>query len=270
MPNNNKQNVFNFWNEASCGEDLLLETMDKEGYLNQSHSRYILEPFIKDFAKFSQYGSKNVLEIGVGLGSDHQQFAEAGAVLSGIDLTQRAIDHARSRFELFNLHSNLSVGDAEALDFKDNMFDLVFSWGVIHHSPNTSKAVSEIHRVLKPGAQAKVMIYYKWSMVGLMLWVRYALLALKPWKSLSSVYAEFLESPGTKAYSVKEAKALFAAFHSVEISTVLTHGDLLTSGAGQRHPGFFLNLARKIWPRKLIKKVFKNNGLFLMISARKS
>ena len=267
---NSKEDVSDFWNEASCGEDLLLESQDRRGYINQSKSRYQLEPFILDFTEFDNYRHKEVLEIGVGLGADHQKFAEAGAVLSGIDLTSRAIDHVRSRFELFNLHSNLSVGDAEALDFKDNIFDLVYSWGVIHHSPNTSKAISEIHRVLKPGGQAKVMIYNKWSIVGLMLWVRYALLALKPWKSLSSVYAEFLESPGTKAYSAKEAKALFAAFYSVEISTVLTHGDLLTSGAGQRHTSFLLKLARKIWPRRLIKKVFKNNGLFLMISVRKS
>lgn len=81
------------------------------------------------------------------------------------------------------------------------------------------------------------MIYHKWSLVGLMLWIRYALLGLRPWRSLTEVYARYLESPGTKAYSVAEARALFADFKEVRIRTLLTHGDLLESGAGQRRRG---------------------------------
>lgn len=113
------------------------------------------------------------------------------------------------------------------------------------------------------------MIYHKWSMVGLMLWVRYALLALKPWRSLRAIYAAHLESPGTKAYSVREARQLFSQFSEVKIRTVLTHGDLLESGAGQRHQGRLLNLARKIWPRELIRRLFPRAGLFMLIEARK-
>jgi len=104
------------------------------------------------------------------------------------------------------------------------------------------------------------MIYHKWSMVGLMLWMRYALLAGRPWRSLRSIYAAHLESPGTKAYSVAEARALFAAFCDVRIRTVLTHGDLLESGAGQRHGGLALTLARRIWPRRLIRWLFPTAG----------
>ena len=113
------------------------------------------------------------------------------------------------------------------------------------------------------------MIYHKWSMIGLMLWLRYALLAGKPWRSLRSIYAAHLESPGTKAYSVAETKQLFAAFSEVHIKTVLTHGDLLESGVGQRHQGAALNFARKIWPRWLIRRFFPKAGLFMLIEARK-
>ena len=113
------------------------------------------------------------------------------------------------------------------------------------------------------------MIYHKWSMVGFMLWVRYGLLRFRPHASLTELYARYLESPGTKAYSVAEARNLFALFRSVNIRTVMTHGDLLTSKAGQRHSGVLLEMARRIWPRRLIKALLPNNGLFMLITATK-
>ena len=113
------------------------------------------------------------------------------------------------------------------------------------------------------------MIYHTWSLIGLMLWLRYALLRMRPFTSLKTLYARYLESPGTKAYSVSEARQLFAAFSDVRIKTVLTHGDLLSSDAGQRHQGMALNLARKIWPRRLIRRLLPNAGLFMLIEARK-
>jgi hypothetical protein len=113
------------------------------------------------------------------------------------------------------------------------------------------------------------MIYHKWSLVGLMLWIRYALLGLQPWLSLREIYARYLESPGTKAYSFAEARHLFSAFRDVGIRIVLTHGDLLESMAGQRHQGVLLSLARKIWPRALIKRLLPGLGLFMLIEALK-
>lgn len=94
-------------------------------------------------------------------------------------------------------------------------------------------------------------------------------LRLRPFRSLKSIYAEHLESPGTKAYSMAEARDLCRSFRDVRIRTVLTHGDLLTSAAGQRHRGVLLTVARMIWPRWLIKTVFPWAGLFMLIEARK-
>ena len=264
-----KIKVHDFWNDASCGEELYLEKCDKDGFEKQLQKRYELEPYIIDFAEFESSKNKNVLEIGVGLGADHQKFVEGGAITCGIDLTARAVENTKARLKLFGLESSLSVGDAENLQFDDNSFEVVYSWGVIHHSPNTQKAVNEIYRVLEPGGTAKIMIYHKWSLIGLMLWLRYALLRLRPFTSLESIYAEYLESPGTKAYSKTQAKKLFNDFSSVEISTVLTHGDLLESEAGQRHGGVFIDIARKIWPRKLIQSVLPNSGLFMLIKVKK-
>ena len=219
MLKSDKQQVHDFWNEAACGENLYLQKIDSEGYRAQEAERYRLEPFILPFADFSSTRSKKVLEIGVGLGADHQRFAEAGADLYGIDLTERAVEHTRRRLGLFGLSSKLSVGDAENLEFPSCFFDNVYSWGVLHHSPDTPKAIAEVYRVLKKGGTAKIMIYHKYSMVGLMLWLRYALLKGRPWRSLRGVYAQHLESPGTKAYSRAEAKRLLLQFSDVKIST---------------------------------------------------
>jgi len=261
-----KQQVHDFWNEASCGENLYLQGADYEA---QMWARYELEPYIFEIARFNEAKGKRMLEIGVGLGADHQKFAEAGAQLYGIDLTERSIEHARHRLNALGLSSQLATGDAENLDFPDGFFEMVYSWGVLHHTPDTSKAVAEVYRVLQEGGEARVMIYHKWSLVGFMLWIRFALLGLRPWLSLEQIYARYLESPGTKAYSVREARGIFAHFREVNIRTVLTHGDLLESAAGHRHQGALLSLTRKVWPRTFLKRFFPTLGLFMLIEARK-
>jgi SAM-dependent methyltransferase len=193
-----KRQVYEFWNRAPCGEELYLAGLDRAAYERQARRRYELEPYIPEFARFEEARGLRVLEIGVGLGADHQRFAEAGAELYGIDLTPRAMEHTRRRLMLFGLRSKLAVADAEALPFRDEAFDLVYAWGVLHHTPDTPKAVAEVWRVLKPDGCARIMLYHKWSLVGLMLWTRYALLALRPWWSLRQVYARYLESPEQK------------------------------------------------------------------------
>jgi ubiquinone/menaquinone biosynthesis C-methylase UbiE len=266
--NDVKKDVKDFWNTASCGEDLYLKGFTKEDYNYQAKIRYELEPQLT-FGEFPKFKGKKTLEIGVGLGSDHQQLAEAGAILSGIDLTERAISHTKRRFELFGLKSELQTADAENIPFPDETFDAVYTWGVIHHSPNTQQAANEIYRILKPGGFAKIMIYNKYSIIGYMLWIRYALLTLKPWRSLDYIYYHYLESLGTKAYSYAEAKALLSKFDIHSIETPLGHGDLLTSDVGQRHRGILLTLARKFWPRTLIKFFLPTHGLGMLITCSK-
>lgn len=265
---NIKKQVHDFWDKASCGEELYLKSFTKEDYASQAKKRYELEPQL-EFGEFQKFKNKKTLEIGVGLGADHQQLAEAGAILYGIDLTERAIIHTQRRFELFGLKSTLATADAEDLPFPDQFFDAVYSWGVLHHSPNTKGAVQEISRVLKKGGLAKIMIYHKYSIIGYMLWVRYALLALRPFRSLSYIYSKYLESPGTKAYSYNEARILFEDFEIQSIESPLNHADLLESDVGQRHRGVLLDVAKRLWPRRFLKLFFKNHGIFLMISCQK-
>ena len=104
-----------------------------------------------------------MLEIGCGIGTDAARFAEAGADYTGVDLTDAAIELARKRFELFGLKGRIEVADAENLDFPSDSFDVVYSHGVLHHTPDIEAAVREIHRVLKPGGRAIVMLYHRGS-----------------------------------------------------------------------------------------------------------
>jgi len=116
-----KQSVKDFWNDASCGENLYLKgSSPLDQFESQLKTRYDLEPFIIPFAAFDKQKDKKILEVGVGLGADHQMFAQNGAILYGVDLTERAIERTQQRFELLNLKSVLKVADAENLPFPDN------------------------------------------------------------------------------------------------------------------------------------------------------
>lgn len=187
MSDDLKSLVKSFWEDSSCGEKLFLEGFSKDDYLSQSRIRYELEPEILSFSQFETFKDKKTLEIGVGLGSDHMLLAQSGAILTGIDLTERAIGHTKRRFELLGLDSNLLRADAENLPFEDDTFDMIYSWGVIHHSPNTPQVVDEMHRVLKDRGICKIMIYHKMSLMGFMLWLRYGLFAFKPFISLNDI-----------------------------------------------------------------------------------
>jgi SAM-dependent methyltransferase len=265
-----KSAVRNFWNAGSCGEIYADGISDLDYYKQHSKARYELEPYICDFAKFNEGSDKDVLEIGVGMGADHLEWAKSKPrSLTGIDLTPLAISHTKRRFHSIGLTPNVELGDAEKLTFNDYSFDIVYSFGVLHHSPDTKEAINEVHRVLRTDGIARIMIYHTYSLTGYMLWLRYGLLVGKPFRSLTEIYAKCLESPGTKAYSRTEAHALFSIFSEVKITTQLSFGDLLEGAVGQRHRGVLLSIAKKIWPRWLLKKIFKNHGLLLLIEAKK-
>ena len=157
-----KDRVRAFWQEHPCGTKFAdAEPGSRRFYELVEAHRYEKEWHIPIAAGFALAKDLGVLEIGCGLGTDGAQFAKAGAHYTGIDLTDAAVNLARRRFEIFNLHGSFCVGDAERLDFPDNSFDLVYSHGVLHHTPDTQAAVREIHRVLRPGGRAIVMLYHR-------------------------------------------------------------------------------------------------------------
>jgi SAM-dependent methyltransferase len=159
---NLKERVRAFWQANPCGVKFADAAPGTRHFyeLVEAH-RYTKEWHIPIAADFASAKELKVLEIGCGLGTDGAQFAEAGADYTGVDLTEAAVDLARRRFELFDLPGKFQTADAENLDFADESFDLVYSHGVLHHTPETQKAIDEVHRVLRPGGRAMVMLYHR-------------------------------------------------------------------------------------------------------------
>jgi len=159
-----KARVREFWQQHPCGTKFSDAEMGSREFFDRIEKhRYEKEWHIPAAADFTGARGLKVLEIGCGIGTDGAQFAKAGADYTGIDLTEAAIDLARRRFVLAELKGDFCVSDAERLDFPDDSFDLVYSHGVLHHTPDIEAAVAEIHRVLKPGGRAVVMLYHRGS-----------------------------------------------------------------------------------------------------------
>lgn len=226
-----KDKVRAYWEARPCGSaHASAEPGTSEFFAQVEEERTRLEPFIADFAEFERWQGKRVLEIGVGLGTDFIRFARAGAVVTGVDLTEAAIELVTRRIAAEGLNADLRVADAEALPFPDGSFDLVYSWGVLHHTPDTARAVAEVRRLVAPGGEARIMLYSRRSWVAYGLWLRYALAVGRPWRSLAAVVAEHMESEGTKAYTESELRELFTGFGEVETNRFVTPYDRRVAG----------------------------------------
>src|SRR4051794_14470793 len=137
--------IHDFWNANPCGAKFIRESPGTKAFFDSlTEHRYSVENHIPEMVNFPQWNGSQVLEIGCGLGSDAEQFARNGALYSGIDLTETSIEMCRRRFAVQGLAGTFRVADAERLPFADECFDLVYSHGVIHHTPNTEAAVAEI------------------------------------------------------------------------------------------------------------------------------
>jgi len=159
-----KERVRAFWQTHPCGTKFTeAEIGTREFFERIEAHRFEKEWHIPAAADFAGARGLKVLEIGCGLGTDGAEFAKAGADYTGVDLTDAAIELAQKRFELFGLTGRFEVADAENLQFPDESFDVVYSHGVLHHTPDINAAVGEVHRVLKPGGRAIVMLYHRGS-----------------------------------------------------------------------------------------------------------
>jgi ubiquinone/menaquinone biosynthesis C-methylase UbiE len=228
MANTLNEIVRFYWEQQPCGTEPDVTGKLDKGTLAWSEKieehRYTVEPFIHAMAQFTRYHGKKILEIGVGAGTDHLQWARAGAECCGVDLTDAAIETTRARLAMHGLSSNLQRLDAEVLPFADESFDLVYSWGVIHHSEHPEKILCEIRRVLRSGGRFIGMMYNRRSLVALRLWLKHVVKE-KRWYSLADVIWNHVESFGTKAYTVKELQELFSEFSHFTAIPLITPYD---------------------------------------------
>jgi ubiquinone/menaquinone biosynthesis C-methylase UbiE len=262
-PPPSKNAITDFWNAEPCGTRYLGKKSEFEAH---ARARYRLEPYIADFAGFASAQGLRVLEIGVGIGADYEQWLKAGAFARGVDLSMGSLQCARRRCELAGFVPDLHLADAENLPFASDSFDVVYSYGVMHHSPNTAKCLTEAWRVLKPGGEARIMLYHHVSLTGIMLWLRYGI-----WRaqSIRQCVYENLESRGTKTFTRKEIFALMHDFENVSIHQVFSPGDLLLHQPSSRFSGAGYRLFWKAFPRTLVRRIGKRLGLFLLIKATK-
>jgi len=238
----------------------------REFFDEVEHHRYQkYAPWMPEVMGFNQFAGANLLEVGCGMGTDLLQFARGGAKVTAVDLTPRSIETSRHHLELYGHAGEFAIADCERLPFADESFDVAYSNGVLHHTPDTSAAVREIHRILKPDGAARVMLYHRgswayWSQVVL----RYGILRGEFLRGTSrndimSKYVEFNAGGGrplVKAYSRREARDLFSMFREVKVDVE----QLL------REEFYFLS---GLIPESVFRKLRTALGWNVIISAKK-
>jgi len=228
-----KEVVRQYWDNEPCGtRDIPYPVGSLDYFEAIAERRDRLDWFIPEYAQFDKWKGKKVLEVGCGAGSDSIRFAQAGADITSIDLSPRSVLLTRERLHLYGCKGNVLEADAEEMPFDNDNFDFAYSYGVLHHTPNIYRAINEIYRVLKSGGQICIMLYHKYSLVALQMWLMFGLFKLKPTRSISDILANHHESLGTKAYTVNEVERLFSSFDNVKIHTRVTAYDIRYSRNG--------------------------------------
>ena len=159
-----EQEIKDYWNRQPCNvKHGTSEVGTREFFEEVTAKRFKAEPHNLDFPQFHQWRGKRVLEIGCGIGTDAEQFAKNGAHYVGIDLSNESLELSKQRFKVFELEGefyNIDMTDLEALK-KLGKFDLVYSYGVIHHFPNIEKIIDNVHAILNTNGEFKFMVYAK-------------------------------------------------------------------------------------------------------------
>jgi ubiquinone/menaquinone biosynthesis C-methylase UbiE len=230
-----KREIRKFWGNRPCGVISSPHPVHSAAFFEETRGkRYkfhtdLDKPFMQEAIGFSKYTGKKVLEIGCGIGIDALEWKLAGNTYVGLDYNFPSVQITRGRFEDAGCDGEFTNGDAENLPFPDKSFDIIYSFGVLHHTPGTEKAINEVHRCLRPGGKAIIMLYYKWSaMVFGDIILGRGLYQGNIWKvrSLGELISKYTEwdsqtessvNPLTKVYSKRQAKKMFRQFGNVEM-----------------------------------------------------
>jgi SAM-dependent methyltransferase len=163
------EHVRDYWNRRPCNLRHSPEPIGTRQYFDQVEARkYFVEPHIPGFAQHQRWAGKRVLEIGCGLGTDTIAFARAGADVTAVDLSSRSLDLARQRAVVFGLQDRIQFVEANAERLSEFVppvpYDLVYSFGVIHHTPHPEHVLEQIRsHFMGPRSTLKLMVYYRWS-----------------------------------------------------------------------------------------------------------
>ncbi len=208
----------------------------------------------------------SVLDVGCGNGYVLSRYARNGAEVSGVDMSETAVDLTRKRFALEGLNGSFDAVDGMHLPFSDDSFDIVCSMGVLHHSPTPEPMVDEIFRVLKPGGRVIAMLYYRYSFKYQFLF-RLLRLVSRTYRGRSQAEVTNMNDgvgcPLARVYSKREAQALLHNFegHCFRVNQISWDQLLLFS----RLAGF----AKKRFPSLSDSWIARKFGWNLYINAAK-
>jgi SAM-dependent methyltransferase len=262
-----KQRAREQWSEDPCGAVYGREQEfgTREFFDAIERHRYTeYAPWMPAVMGFNDFAGARLLEVGCGMGTDLLQFARGGAKVTGVDLTPRSIEISRQHLAVYGERGDFAITDGESLPFADGSFDVVYSNGVLHHTPDTAGAVREVHRVLRPGGQARVMLYHRgsaafWGDIILRHGLLHGELLKHSPEDIMSKYVEFNESGGrplVKVYSRRQARQLFSMFREVKVQVEqLTRSEL-----------FFLG---RFIPEKIFHGLRQSVGWNVIVTARK-
>lgn len=208
------ETVRNYWNTRPCNIRHSAKPVGTKEYFDEVEARkYFVEHHIPGFADFERWRGKKVLEIGCGIGTDTINFARHGALVTAVDLTERSLEVARQRARVFGLEDCIRFIQANAEELSSAVpvesYDLVYSFGVIHHTPQPERVLDQIRNYVRPGGTVKIMVYNRWSWK--VLWILFVYGKGQFWK-LDRLIAQYSEAetgcPVTYSYSRREGRHL--------------------------------------------------------------
>jgi 2-polyprenyl-3-methyl-5-hydroxy-6-metoxy-1,4-benzoquinol methylase len=206
-----KESVFEeiraYWNEYIHDLEIATQPVGTLAFFRElDEYRFDKLRYLPEVVDFSSYEGKKLLEVGCGVGTDLARFAQAGAVVTGIDLAENSITLARKYFEQLGLKADFQIMNGEWMDFDEGSFDVVYAHGVLQYTHNPQKMITEIYRVLRPGGEAILMVYNRYS------WLNFL-------SAIVKVDLEHVDAPVLRKYSISQFKGMLKAFSRTKIFT---------------------------------------------------
>jgi ubiquinone/menaquinone biosynthesis C-methylase UbiE len=197
--------IRDYWNLHIHDLEITTQLVGTAGFFQElAEYRFEKLHYLPQVIDFSAYQGKQLLEVGCGVGIDLVRFARAGAIVTGVDLAEVAIDLARENFAQEGLAANVQTMNGETLQFEDSSFDVVYAHGVLQYTADAQKMINELHRVLRPSGEAILMVYNRYSWLNLL-------------SKLMKVDLEHEDAPVLRTYSIKQFRRMLGPFAEVRI-----------------------------------------------------